>query len=130
VLRYVFEFCAESLQSSLVTLRNMLLHGFSVYCTFQRVIVTVGQLASIVFSFCWKCCVKWLADWCKLQQVDSWCRFALPEKRILLVTQKHLLRVFALKRWVKSHLLFWQRAKLYHGLTIAALLRSYVNCIW
>jgi len=129
MLRYVFDFCAESLQISLATLRNMLLHGFSVHCAFQRVIVTVGQLAFIVLSLCWKCFVKWLADCCKLHQVDSQCRFALPEKQSLLVTQKYLLRVLASKRWVKPHLLFWQRAKLYHGLIIAALLRSYVNCI-
>jgi len=34
-LHYVFEFCAESLKSSLATLKNMLLHGFSVYSVFK-----------------------------------------------------------------------------------------------
>jgi len=81
MLRYVFEFCAESLKSSLVTPRKMLLHGFSVNCAFQGMIVTVGQLAIIVLSLCWKCFIKWLADCCNFHQADSQCRFTLPEKQ-------------------------------------------------
>jgi len=47
----------------------------------------------------------------QVQQDGSQCKFSLPGKQNLPVARKDPLRVSAPIRWVKPHVLFWQRAQ-------------------